>query len=346
VDSYANAFVTTNGTSWGPSQPANIQASTGIGSVNGVSCTTATLCVAIDNTGNATTYAVPPSGTPAISGAASVGETLALTHAPVAQSSAWYADDWRRCDGPGTGCSATVSTSSSSYTVTSADAGKYIQARETVGFGFTQEGPLQSNSIGPVPGGGTPDADGDGIPDVSDACPTQSDLAAPRSPRNGCPSAGVPPVTATAGNDTLTGTAGANVICGLLGNDTINGLGGNDTLFGDACNAKSKLRAAAARGGNDTLNGGDGNDKLYGAGGNDTLNGGKGKDKLYGGAGNDKLNGGPGTNTYSGGAGNDIINARNGKKDTVDCGAGKKDRATVDKADKTRGCEKVKRARK
>jgi hypothetical protein len=51
-------------------------------------------------------------------------------------------------------------------------------------------------------------------------------------------------------------------------------------------------------------------------------------------------------NRYSGGPGNDTINARNGKKETVDCGSGKKDRATVDKRDKTKGCEKVKRATK
>jgi probable HAF family extracellular repeat protein len=134
---------------------------------------------------------------------------------------------------------------------------------------------------------------------------------------------------ATSGNDTLTGTSGPNVICGLGGNDTINGLGGNDTLFGDGCGAKARALAAAT-----------------GTGGNDTLNGGKGNDQLYGGSGNDTLNGGPGVNRYSGGPGNDTINARNGKKETVDCGSGKKDRATVDKRDKTKGCEKVKRATK
>ena len=187
------------------------------------------------------------------------------------------------------------------------------------------------------------DADGDGIPDSSDACPIASDRAAPRSPRDGCPL-----FQPTNGNDKLSGNGLANVICGLLGNDTLNGLGGNDTLWGDLCNDKTKsvFGAAAGKDGNDVLNGGDGNDKLYGAGGNDTLNGGKGNDKLFGGGGNDKLNGGPGTNTYSGGPGNDTINARNGKKETVDCGSGKKDSASVDKKDKTKGCEKVKRAKK
>jgi hypothetical protein len=174
------------------------------------------------------------------------------------------------------------------------------------------------------------DSDGDGVPDSTDQCPQQPGL-----PQTGCPSSPRP----TNANDVLRGDAAPNVICGLLGNDTLNGLGGNDTLWGDACNDKTT-------GGNDKLNGGDGNDSLYGAGGNDTLDGGRGNDKLFGGDGNDKLTGGPGTNKYSGGAGNDTLNARNGKKETVECGPGKKDTATVDKKDKTKGCEKAKRAKK
>jgi Tol biopolymer transport system component len=93
---------------------------------------------------------------------------------------------------------------------------------------------------------------------------------------------------------------------------------------------------------NDVLNGGKGNDALSGGAGNDKLSGGAGNDTLDGGKGNDQLNGGTGVDKLLGGAGNDKLNSKDGKKDTVDCGAGK-DTVTADKADKLRGCETVKR---
>jgi Ca2+-binding RTX toxin-like protein len=193
-----------------------------------------------------------------------------------------------------------------------------------------------------------PDDDNDGVPDAADAEPLNPSIPGPFG--------------ATNGNDILNGTPLGDVICGLFGNDTINGLGGNDTLLGDACNKTAKAQSAQVpTDGNDKLNGGDGNDTLYGAGGKDALTGGRGNDRLFGGAGddslkgetgkdsldggagNDKLDGGRDKNSFKGGAGNDSINARNKKKDSVDCGSGKKDKATVDRSDKVKRCEKVTR---
>ena len=91
---------------------------------------------------------------------------------------------------------------------------------------------------------------------------------------------------------------------------------------------------------NDVLNGGSGRDLITGAGGKDTLIGGGGNDhiggqgRLSGGAGNDffELNGLPGSNfrsTVFGGGGNDAVISRNGARDLIDCGRGRKDRAIV-----------------
>lgn len=205
-------------------------------------------------------------------------------------------------------------------------------------------------------------------PTGTETTPGTAEGTGPVGTSSGTPTTPAPPSTSgpTPGNDRLTGTNGGDTLCGLAGNDVLLGLGGNDTLYGDACNRR--LRATGGTDGNDRLDGGSGNDDLYGQGGNDVLSGGAGKDRLFGAAGNDTLSGGAGADTldggagndtlvgdppsprsaaavnrYRGGAGNDRITARNGRKETVDCGAGARDRATVDRVDTVRGCERVTR---
>ncbi len=106
--------------------------------------------------------------------------------------------------------------------------------------------------------------------------------------------------------------------------------------FADSLNADS---------GNDLFRGRAGNDYLGPARGNDVLKGGTGNDEMDGGAGNDKLVGGPGKDEMIGKGGRDVFEARDGKKDTIDCGPGK-DKVFADRKDKVkRSCEKVKRRR-
>jgi Tol biopolymer transport system component len=110
-----------------------------------------------------------------------------------------------------------------------------------------------------------------------------------------------------------------NLVRGTAGGDRLNGTSGGDRLLG--------------LGGSDVLNG---------LAGDDCLDGGPGRDTLNGGAGNDRLVGGSGANRYSGGPGNDTLSAANRLRETVDCGSGR-DTATVDRRDRVRGCERVRR---
>jgi Ca2+-binding RTX toxin-like protein len=92
----------------------------------------------------------------------------------------------------------------------------------------------------------------------------------------------------------------------------------------------------------DRLTGGAGPDVIHGNGGNDRISGGAGADKLYGDAGNDTITGGAGRDSMFGGTGNDTIQAKDGERDTIDCGAGR-DTVVADATDVLKHCETVKR---
>ena len=86
----------------------------------------------------------------------------------------------------------------------------------------------------------------------------------------------------------------------------------------------------------DKLKGTAGPDRMIGRAGNDRLKGQASADCLIGGGGRDRLKGGPG---------DDEIAAVRGGRDKVKCGDGR-DRAVVDRRDKVRNCEQVKRVGK
>jgi Ca2+-binding RTX toxin-like protein len=120
-------------------------------------------------------------------------------------------------------------------------------------------------------------------------------------------------LTGGARGDRLVGTSAADRIYGRGGADRISGRGGNDCLWGGT--------------GNDRIRAGAGADRVHGSSGNDVLTGNSGRDSLWG------------------GLGADLIYARDGERDTIDCGPGR-DRAVVDRVDRVRHCERVQRPRR
>jgi hypothetical protein len=92
---------------------------------------------------------------------------------------------------------------------------------------------------------------------------------------------------------------------------------------------------------NDVLRGTAAGEEICGRAGNDVIEGLGGSDRLDGGWQRDTLVGGPGRDRLVGGRGNDTIFARDGERDTIECGWGE-DRAVVDRIDRVlRGCEHV-----
>jgi RTX calcium-binding nonapeptide repeat (4 copies) len=151
------------------------------------------------------------------------------------------------------------------------------------------------------------------------------------------------------GGDVLIGTWGV----GGSGDDLVMGSGrggpGDDTM---RCLPQDVSCSLVGGPGHDVVTGGTHSDRLFGEGGHDLLDGGVRHDELDGGPGNDRVIGGRGRDTLEGGAGADKLEAREDpsageepKFDRVDCGKGRRDRATVDHRDAVRRCERVARSR-
>jgi hypothetical protein len=169
-------------------------------------------------------------------------------------------------------------------------------------------------------------------------------------------------VTGTPGPDVLVGTSHADTLSGGAGDDRLRGRGGDDVLDGgpgsDDLSGGPGVDAVVYPGpdpvtvtiddlANDGPSGAHDNvqtdvEDVYGGSGPDRLVGSAGDNMLDGGAGDDVIDGGAGADQLFGGPGNDRLEARDGRRDTVDCGPGA-DIAIVDTLDVTHHCELVDR---
>jgi Ca2+-binding RTX toxin-like protein len=142
------------------------------------------------------------------------------------------------------------------------------------------------------------------------------------------------------GADTIVGDGGANTFLGGPGADTLDGRAGPDTLEGgpdgddlhggaDVDRVSYPENAAQTVTLNNLPDDGAGGEhdnvhsdveNIAAGPGNDTLIGSAAANTLDGGAGADELRGGGGLDTLLGGAGADAILARDGLRDSVDCG--------------------------
>ena len=140
------------------------------------------------------------------------------------------------------------------------------------------------------------------------------------------------------GNDRLRGGAAADRLIGGLGNDNLHGQSGNDRVNGER--GRDRINGGSS---NDVISAGSSNDRAAGDQGNDRVSGNSGNDTLFGNSGRDRLIGGSGSDRISGGSGNDSVSARDGRRDRINCGAGR-DRVVADRRDVvSRNCERVRR---
>jgi hypothetical protein len=113
--------------------------------------------------------------------------------------------------------------------------------------------------------------------------------------------------------------------------DRVYGGDGHDWMSGDTYGP-----ADSSTDGEDRVFGGAGSDGMVGYGGGDLLSGGIGRDYIYAVEHSNE----PGEGTVKGGRGDDSIDAIDKTRDTIDCGAGVKDRVYYDRDLNTiQGCE-------
>jgi hypothetical protein len=132
---------------------------------------------------------------PSITGTAKVGQILTAVQGTWTPADAVLTNVWLRCTDTTVGsCAAIPSQTGSTYTLVAADDSKYIRLRVT---GTTAAGNAQATSAATAQVITVIDGDGDGVPDATDTCPTESGTKP-----NGC----LPSVINGSGVPTISGT--------------------------------------------------------------------------------------------------------------------------------------------
>jgi hypothetical protein len=202
-------YLTSNGTTW--SSGANLQdPDTGNGSGGPTSCASSTMCVVVDLSGVANTYALPDTlaTQPSLAGSATVGSTISLTSGTPANPDTSLSDVFQRCLG---GCTTLPGTS---YSTTAADDGASIQDLESTGVGLDIEGPFASNAIGPISGpGASTGIGGSGGGGSSSGGTSPSSLAVGTSLHPLAASIGTVKVVGTSAQVTVSCPAGSSASC-------------------------------------------------------------------------------------------------------------------------------------
>jgi Ca2+-binding RTX toxin-like protein len=144
-----------------------------------------------------------------------------------------------------------------------------------------------------------------------------------------------------AGDDTIAAGPGNDLIDGGPGADVIGGEAGRDTVTYEADTGRVAVTFDSAP--NDGERGEDDNvasdvERVIGSGAADTLTGDGRDNTLTGGSGEDLLVGLGGGDALRGGTAPDVVNARDGIRDSVDCGPAR-DLAILDRVDSARNCE-------
>jgi hypothetical protein len=300
---------------------------------------------------------------PSISGVEESGSSLFAGNGTWAGSTPFtFAYEWRRCNSSGGSCTPITTATSQSYLVQPGDVGGTlvvaVTAKNSVGSATAVSLPTGVIRLGTTPTGSVRPAVRT-LPSITGVLARGRRLTANPGTWSGttpmtysyewqrCPAAGSVCTAIQSANRTTYTLTAADVgkrMRVLVTADNVAGATEALSAISKAVAAKAPATGKTIKGTAkaDRLTGTLGADTIRGGAGNDRISGGGGADKLYGDAGNDSVNGGLGRDSLFGGAGNDTIQAKDGARDTIDCGAGK-DRVAADKTDVVKRCESVRR---